>query len=332
VTAPSIDPQRRQQLVGLKLRALVREHLGCEVDATPQPIGIGAALVHDDTAWVLVDREPERSLGPAVAWAVRAGAARISVLAEAATGTLARRAAAFARPIEVWHVDERLLLPAVAEPLTPEPAPSPSHEAFVGLIVEGGAEPLIEHGVVSGEVAGLEVCRVVDDLDRGVVRLEVGVGAHDREAFQMLHGDVPPLDALVGVVEAVARHRCSIDAGSMPTHPLGRLAAERWWRWHVGRHPAIVGADVVTPVSPPLPRRNVKDAVPCVADAEGGPAGRRRLVFSTGVDLDLVPFAVDARDAAGGRPVALVVPRRDRLPIQQLLVDQLAEPLVFVGV
>ena len=51
---------------------------------------------------------------------------------------------------------------------------------------------VVEHGVVTGEVRGLEVCRVVDDRTTGDgVRLEVGVGAHDREAFAIIHGDVP---------------------------------------------------------------------------------------------------------------------------------------------
>ncbi len=54
---------------------------------------------------------------------------------------------------------------------------------------------------------GLEVCRVVDDPATGAVRLEVGVGAHDREAFAIMHGDVPTVEALAGVVRAVAEHR-----------------------------------------------------------------------------------------------------------------------------
>ena len=56
----------------------------------------------------------------------------------------------------------------------------------------------MEHGVLLGEVDGLEVCRVV--LVDGVAHLEVGVGRHDREAFALMHGDVPPAEALVGVV------------------------------------------------------------------------------------------------------------------------------------
>ena len=158
-------------------------------------------------AWVLVEDEPERGLGPALAWALRNGATSLHVLAERATGLLARRAGGVTFPIEVWHVDERVLLPAVAEPLAAPREPSAAHLDLIETIVAGGAEPVVEHGVVTGEVRGLEVCRVVDDPDTGAVRLEVGVGAHDREAFAILHGDVPTVDALAGVVRAVADRR-----------------------------------------------------------------------------------------------------------------------------
>ena len=43
--------------------------------------------------------------------------------------------------------------------------------------------------------------------------------------------------------------------------------------------------------------------------------GRSTLVVSAGVDLDLVPFATDARLATGD-PTRIVVPARDALPVQ----------------
>ena len=121
-------------------------------------------------------------------WAIRAGADRLHVVSDESGGVLARRAAEFEMPITIWAADGRALRRVTPEPLaTPAPAPQ-SHEALRQLIIDGGAEPVVEHGVLTGEVRGLEVCRVVDDPDSGMTRLEVGVGAHDREAFQMLHG------------------------------------------------------------------------------------------------------------------------------------------------
>jgi hypothetical protein len=312
---------RRSRLRAVKLHALVRDHLGHDVDATLGAYPPGAALVADGVAWVLAEDEPERGLGPALAWAIRNGATSLQLLAERATGTLARRAAWLHFPIEVWHVDGRTLLPAVGEPLRPPPDAPPAHLALIDTIVAGGAVPVVEHGAVTGEVRGLEVCRVVDDPHTGAVRLEVGVGAHDREAFTILHGDVPTVDALAGVVRAVDAHR----GPGAAQHPLNRLVPERLIRWQLERDPGALGLASVVPAQPPVPRPNVKDRVPCVALASRDGGRHVLLVCSVGVDLDLVPYALDARAAAvaatpsvgagEGLDVWLVTPPRDLVPV-----------------
>ncbi len=224
---------RQRRLRSIKLQALVRDHVGHDIDGAVGAFPPGAALVVHGEAWILLEDEPERGLGPALAWAIRNGAAALHLLADRATGLLARRASALRFPIEVWHVDERTLLPAVPEPLAPPPPAAPGHLALVDTIVAGGAEPVVEHGVVTGEVRGLEVCRVVDDSFTGAVRLEVGVGAHDREAFTIIHGDVPTAEALAGVVRTVDEHRRP-DADQ---HPLTRLVPERLIRWQLEKDP-----------------------------------------------------------------------------------------------
>jgi hypothetical protein len=82
----------------------------------------------------------------------------------------------------------------------------------------------------------------------------------------------------------------------------------------------------------------VKDPVPCVAagtDADGRPVV---VVCSSGVDLDLVPFAADARAAhdgarpgEGGSRLVIVTPSRDRLPVVGQIADRLRQPAVFVS-
>jgi hypothetical protein len=206
------------------------------------------------------------------------------------------------------------------------------------LIVEGGAEPVVEHGVLVGEVAGLEVCRAVVDPDTDAVRLEVGVGVHDREAFQLLHGDVPPAEALVGVVAKVAPHR---QEGADP-HPLNRLAAERLLRHRLIHEPSLVGAAALAQADPPTQRANLRDAVPCVAtglDPDGRPLV---VVCSVGIDLDVVPFAADARlavasrslhpGAGSGPRLVIAVPERDAHPVTLALAADLVEPAEVIGV
>jgi len=324
---------RRSRLRAVKLQALVRDHLGRDIAPVVGAFPPGAAIVVDGAAWVLVEEEPGRGLGPALAWALRNGATSLHLLAARDTGVLARRAAELRFPIEVWHVDERTLLPAVAEPLVPPPAATPAHLELIDTIVAGGAEPNVEHGIVTGEVRGLEVCRVVDDPYTGAVRLEVGVGAHDREAFTIVHGDVPTVDALAGVVRAVDQHR----RPGAAQHPLNRLVPERLLRWQLVHDPGLIGLAAVDRVEPPLPRPNVKDRLPCVARGERDEGDPVVLVCSVGVDLDLVPYAIDARRSTpgvDGGEVWLVAPQRDLVPVTAelaALADQALSLVPFSG-
>lgn len=321
------DPSRLARLNAIKLATLVREHIGVDAEFVPGEFPGGAALRHGDDAWVLLADRPDRGLGAALAWALRQGAGTLQVVAESGTGLLARRAEHFAVPVVVWHAEGRVLLPAVPEPL-PAPPPVPeAHRQFLDVIVESGATPHEEFGVLSGEVRGLEVCRVVDDPYLHATRLEVGVGVHDREAFAMLHGDQPAPVALARVVEAVLQHR----GGGATGHPLSRLAQERLLRARLVDDPALIGATAVELAQPPVPRLNLKDPVPCVAVAIIG-GERVAVVCSMGVDLDAVPYAVDARAAVGLERCLLVMPTRDAIPVQQLLADAVRPPLTIVPV
>ncbi|MFW2334680.1 hypothetical protein [Ilumatobacter sp.] len=326
------DDERRSRLIGVKLRALVGEHLGRPV-AEAGEFAPGAALRDGDDAWVYLDRRPAERLGASLAWAIRSGASALHLIAEEGVGTLARRADEFDLPISVWRAEERSLLPVEPDDLPPS-APAPDHhEALRPLIVEGGAEPIVEHGVLTGEVRGLEVCRVVDDATTDATRLEVGVGDHDREAFQMLHGDVPTVESLARVVDSVARHRTS-DA---PPHPLKSLGAERLIRWQIEQQPSLVGATLIAPAPPPLPRPNLKDPVPCVAVGIGANGEQIVVVCSSGVDLDLIPYAADARLAvrgpgAGGGHLVVALPSRDRIGLVDEIADRLRHSVSFVSV
>jgi hypothetical protein len=329
-----VDAQRRSALLATKLAALVRTHLGPEADdeqGRPSPYPGGAALARAGEAWVLVEDDPGRALGGAMAWGRQQGLEQVHVLVEdtAAAGTVARRATAFGAPTpQVWLVEGRELVPAVPAPLPTPAALAPEVAALATLIRAGGAEPVAEHGQLVGEVDGLEVCRAVVG-DDGVAALEVGVGRHDREAFGLLHGHVPTVEALAGVVARVRAHR----EGDEP-HPLRRLAGERRLRNRVVADPASVGASELVPVPPPVPSPGLKQAAPAVAagvDAEGRPLV---VVCSVGVDLELVPWASDARRADGRGPsrLLLALPQRDVHPVTVALAARLREPAEVVGI
>ena len=326
--------ERRAQLRALKLQTLVRDHLGAP-DGAPRPFPTGAALVRDAEGWVLLEDDPASGLGGALAWAARQGVDRLHVLTESDAGLLARRAAAFAPAPDVWQIDGRTLHRAHPEP-RPTPAELPAAAlALRPVIVAAGAEPVEEHGVLSGEVLGLEVCRVIvaDDPpasgDPGA-RLDVGIGAHDREAFRLVHGDGPVDAALAQVVTEVAAHR----RPGAPPHALNRLARERALRHRLVDDPSLVGLTSLVPAPPPVPRTNLADAVPCAALGTDGSGEPAVVVCSAGIDLDLVPFAADARDALGGPDTRLLlaVPEGDDHPVTRELAARLAVPADVVAV
>lgn len=304
----SADAERRSRLLSLSLRALVRDHVGGadDPDAAVEVFAPGALLVSRGATWVLLDGDPVPAFGAVLARTVRRDAP-LHVLVERHSGIVARRAGLFDADVRVWHVEGRVLLPALPEPHLPERAADPAHLALVPLIEAAGAEVVVEHGVVTGEVRGLEMCRVVDDPVVGAPRLEVGMGAHDREAFALVHGDEPVEEALRRVIESVAVHRRE---GADP-HPFNRFGAERMLRWTATRDPALVGFRSLAPAEPPVPRANVKDSVPCVATGDTVDGRPGCAVFVHGVVLDAVPFAVDAADRAGLSEVTVAMRRRD---------------------
>jgi hypothetical protein len=168
------------------------------------------------------------------------------------------------------------------------------------------------------------VCRVVDDPHTGDVRLEVGVGAHDRETFQLLHGDRPTIEALTDVVQFVSRHR----TGAAP-HPLKQLGASRFLRDRLVHRPDLIGLSELALAAPPMPRANVKDEVPCVAYSQSDDT---LVVCTHGVDLDAVPYACDALIAHPAARCIIAAPLRDVIDIQQRIAQFVRIPTQFVGV
>ena len=306
-----VDTERRSRLLALKLRALIREHLGLsgDPDGRVEVFAPGAAFITNDAVWLLIDGNAARALGGVLAWGTKFELP-IHLVVDNDSGLLARRAALFDVDITVWHADERVLLPALAEPHLPTTQAKPEHLAFTELIQSSGADALVEHGIVVGEVRGLEMCRVVDDVVSGVARLEVGMGVNDREAFAMVHGELPTEQALRNVIDAVATHR---EPGAN-VHPFNQFGSERMHRWRALQDPTSIGFSRLDPVDPPVKRTNLKDAVPCAAIGSTDSGNLSAAVFVHGVDLDVVPFAVDTASRLGIDEVTVVARRQDITP------------------
>jgi hypothetical protein len=326
----TLDPARLAALNGAKLSAIVTD-AGAVVEGQITSIGTGVAVADTEgRLWVLADAEGAR-LGASLAVLVRRELRELRVVIDGdgpVPGRIARRVLGLDLPVGVHRLAGRTPVDVTPDPLPVHTVASADHLAFADLIERGGAALCVEHAVVSGEVLGLEVCRVVDDPHTGAVRLEVGIGAHDRETFQLLHGDRPTVDALADVVASVARHRV---AGA-PVHPFNQLAASRLLRARLVSDPSLVGHRSLVAAEPPEPRANLKDEVPCVAVGHLDGGRLEAVVCTHGVDLEVVPFSIDAVARHGAASCLIAAPARDVLEVQERIAALVGVPTRFVSV
>lgn len=274
---------------------------------------------------MLIDDGAVARFGAALAWADRRGAASLDVLVDGpdplAAGVIARRAACFCPAPAVWSVSGRSITPAAPSPVAEYSVaddPPASEQAVIEMLKAEGLEVVSEHGVLRGEVLGLEVARTVGG------RLEVGVGRHDRLARAEMRPGEPVVAALAEAAAAV-RSRRRLGA---PPHPANTLARSRWLRSVLTGSPSMIGLSELEPVPPPLPWFDLPEAgaAPAVGTTS---TGRLVLVVcSVGVDLDLVPTAGDCRLFHGSTdpvpPLWLVVPDGDDLPVTSSLASRLS--------
>lgn len=314
--------------------------LGAKVTAAASRLGIVPAapavtdVFPDGATWlatsgaeprgvVLCDAATVRTLGPALVWAVRHDVARLDVVVDAHGGVLARCASYFDLDVVVWEQEPPAGLveasPAAHHPVAPAPD---GIETLVAVMRQAGVEVVVEHGIVRGEVLGLEVARIEFD-DAGEPLLQVGVGRFDREASELVNVGRSRLDTLeraVGLVRANRR------VGGSRTHPLHSMCSARWLRCVVIETPSIVGAERLAPVELPEPAPNLRQPWPAVAlgvDASGEP-----LVVAcvNASDLDAVPMAADARGLhAPSARLVLLCDRELPAPVRAVA-DRLLSP------
>ncbi|HEX4865952.1 MAG TPA: hypothetical protein VFV02_17920, partial [Acidimicrobiales bacterium] len=261
------------------------------------------------------------------------GAGSLDVLVEeavpGAAGIIVRRSGEMREPPGVWLLSGREI--RRAEPLQAAGGETESDMAemsgtageFAGLLVAHGVEPVLEHGVLRGEVLGLEVARVIGG------QLVVGVGRHDRNArAEMRPGEDlgSALDEAVAAVRAWRRPEAQ-------RHPANTLARSRWLRSVVVARPELVGASSLETVAPPMPWFDLPEAgaAPCAGRlADGSPVV---VVCSVGIDLDLVPTAADCRLIYGPLGnLVIAVPDGDDVPVNRRLAAALARPAKVVTV
>lgn len=289
----------------------------------------GHGAVCGAQGWIYVGEQHARALSPALLWAAKNIIGSLNVVTEVDAGVLARRAQLFNADISVWELNSgKVSRAAAASPLPTVTVPD-DHERFALMIETSGAEIVREHGLLTGEVLGLEVCRVVNGDAGESARLEIGVGAHDRETFQLVYGREATVESLSRVAGIVRDHRSE---GSVP-HPLNRLAPERMLRHRIISSPELVGAITLQPAEPPVVRINVKDEMPCVAIGtlnDGSPAV---VVCTASIDVDVVAFGADARFRISPDAELIIATHANNVtPSLRKLAQTLRNPARFVEV
>ena len=334
-----MNPERREALLGVKLRALATTLPGWDGGAVACRFPAGAALRTGTTGFLLVDEahverdptEPAHSresprgwLGGAVIWAIRNRAQDVHLLLDVVDGADARRATLFHPKLHLWRIDGRILTAVdPSPPFVEVPAPPIDVLAFAGIIEAAGAEAVVEHGELRAEVLGLEVGRVLVHPELGPV-LEVGVGRHDRLATEMLHQGANSEEVLRRAVEAVRALRIGMGSTKWMLHPANQLQRERWLRTIVCGHSELAGLPADLALRPVCATRQtaLKRPGPAIALGPGVV-----VACTVGVDLDAVPDAADARLAYGpDASLVICVPDGDDHPALRDLVGALVHP------
>jgi hypothetical protein len=307
-----VDSQTRARLNLAKLTALAKS-AGAN-GLTPLGFPGGAAASGDGTLWVFGEDAGVALLGGALSLALRSSPPeRLVVITDSAddAAVMARRATYFASPaaIDVASVDGTSLAFS---------ATGVAYEAHLvaenGIEVPDGVDVVEEFGVTSFEVKGLEIGRIEDGV------LAVGVGKHDREAHRMASSGA----TLQDLAERITKERRHNVPGSAATS----YARERWLRSIVVANPDVIGMTELTPVSPPLPRDDLRATSIAPATGDGVV-----VAFSVGVDPDVIPSAADARAMhAPDAELVLVVPEADALPNTHRVNNALHRPARVITV
>jgi hypothetical protein len=317
----SLDEERLAGLARTKLEGLVRRAFP-DVEGAASTFNAGVAIHSGERAFLYLTGSGPSPLGAALAWGATRGATELHVIADDPDPTMVTQTEGLYPRPSIWRAAGPDLVPAATETTTTAARAEPPDQAkaMIPTLTAAGCDVVIEHGVIVGEVLGLEVARVVTDAS-GAAEIRVGVGLYDQEAHALMNAAATVDERLSSVIEEVLMHRRA-EAGP---HPLNRVARERWLRALVLADPGQLGLDAAEPLEPLSPRGGIHEGRP--AALLGTSDGRSVIVVaSTGIDLDLVPHAAGHIASTEATEVVLVLPERDHHDVIRRQAQRLALP------
>ncbi len=321
----ALDAQRAAGLAKAKLQGLVRRAFP-DITAEAEVFNAGAALAHGDQIFVYLIAASPSPLGAALAWGDRRGATQWDVIVDEPDPVLGAMVLGLHPRPKLWVAVGTDLVEMESLPLLTPGEPPAAAAALTPILARSGCDVVVEHGVITGEIGGLEVARIVIDAD-GSARVRVGVGLYDQEADAMMNPDTAVPDRLAQVVAQVRLHRGSEAA----PHPLNRAARERWLRTVLMAEPSLLGLDDLCAVQPLVARGGIREATPVAAVGRDG-SGSVLVVCSTGIDLNLVPTAAGHVGIEAPDRVVLVLPERDHHPVITQMAAHLRVPATLVHI
>lgn len=318
----TLSGEQRNDLLRAKLSALVRdvdtEERSGQHPAAQTRGALTGVMQSGGSGFVLVDLGTPQAVAGAISWAASDDCDALTLFVDLDGAAAARYASYFtAGP----STTVREVAGASSVATSPDAVPTevdaetPPGE-LLDMLAEHGLEVVIEHGVVRGELLGLEVARLVtwptDAGGDGLLHLEVGVGRFDRDAIWAVRDGSDMAGALVDTVSMVKEYR----RPGAPPHPLGRLRRERWLRTVLLKEPDLVGAVELEPVAMTTEPAGLKDVHPAGAVGRMDDGRPVVVVTSVGVDLSVVPLAADLRSRIDeSARLVLAVPPSDLHPV-----------------
>ncbi|MFA9564113.1 MAG: hypothetical protein ACERLM_05350 [Acidimicrobiales bacterium] len=189
-----MDAERRAALRLAKLRALAPV-----TEAQGETMAFGPVVREGPQAWTMVD--DLTTLVGAVVWALRAAVPALNVVLEPSDTvdpvSIAASAALLAQPpITVWQASvdavEEVAVPPPPPAIAPPVAPGET-EPLMAVLREHGVDPVVEDGVVIGEIAGLEVAASTSVVTSRCCRSEWGSSiAISTTCWPRWRGPIPP--------------------------------------------------------------------------------------------------------------------------------------------
>lgn len=293
--------------------------------------------------FVLVDLGTPQAVAGAISWAGAERCTSLTMFVDLDGGVAARYASYFTSgpadraddgagrvassaglEVSVRSVTGAASVHTEAEPLPIpiEPVDAPEH--LLAILRDNDLEIVSEHGVVRGEILGLEVARLVrwpvETGGDGELHLEVGVGRFDRDAVWAVRDGSDMVGALADTISMVRKYR----RPGAPPHPLGRLRRERWLRSTILAEPSLVGAADLAPVGMTVEAAGLKDTHPAGAVGRGADGRPVVVVTSIGVDLAVVPLAADLHSSVDDSArLVVAVPPMDVHPVLARLASML---------